>query len=74
MTEPEVRSAVRVMLAVLTQIAGRTRTPADDLLVKILSANESRLIAVILDLLHDPVQPPTPERVSAALAAAGIRA
>jgi hypothetical protein len=73
MTEPEVRGTVRATLAVLTQLAARTRTPADDLLVQILTANESRLTGVVLDLLNDPVQPPTPERVTAALAAAGIR-
>ncbi|HJZ93142.1 MAG TPA: hypothetical protein VKE40_19855 [Gemmataceae bacterium] len=74
MNEPEVRNAVRITLAVLARLAERTRTPADDLLLQILARNEERLTAAVLDLLTDPVQPPTPERVSAALAAVGIRA
>ncbi|MBO0698243.1 MAG: hypothetical protein J2P46_07610 [Zavarzinella sp.] len=74
MTDDEVRTAVRATLAVLTQLAQRTRTPADDLLVQLLRQNEGRLVTAIADLLRDPAQPPTAERVTAALAAVGIRA
>jgi hypothetical protein len=74
MTDDEVRTAVRATLAVLTQLAQRTRTPADDLLLQLLRQNEARLTAAVADLLRDPAQPPTAERVAAALAAVGIRA
>ena len=74
MTDDEVRTAVRATLAVLTQLAQRTRTPADDPLLQLLRQNEARLTAAVADLLRDPAQPPTAERVAAALAAVGIRA
>jgi len=74
MTDDEVRTAVRATLAVLTQLAQRTRTPADDLLLQLLRQNEARLTAAVADLLRDPAQPPTAERVAAALAVVGIRA
>jgi hypothetical protein len=74
MTDDEIRTAVRATLAVLTQLAQRTRTPADDLLVQLLRQNEARLVTAIADLLRDPAQPPTAERVTSALAAVGIRA
>jgi hypothetical protein len=74
MTDDEVRTAVRTTLAVLTQLARRTRTPADDLLIQLLTSNEARLTTAVAELLRDPVQPPPAERVTAALAAVGIRA
>ena len=74
MTDDEVRTAVRATLAALTQLAQKTRTPADDLLLQLLRQNESKLTTAVAALLKDPVQPPTPERVTAALAAVGIRA
>jgi hypothetical protein len=74
MTDDEVRTAVRATLAVLAQLAQRTRTSADDLLIQLLKSNEAGLTTAVADLLKDPVQPPTAERVSAALAAVGIRA
>jgi len=74
MTDDEVRTAVRATLAVRTQLAQRTRTPADYLLLQLLRQNEARLTAAVADLLRDPAQPPTAERVAAALAAVGIRA
>jgi hypothetical protein len=74
MTDNEVRTAVRAILAVLTQLAQRTRTSADDLLMQLLKSNEARLTTAVAELLKDPVQPPTAERISAALAAVGIRA
>ena len=73
MTEDEVRPAVRAMLAVLERLAGRTRTAADDLLVQILKSNEAKLTVVVAELVKDPDQPSSPERVTAALAAVGIR-
>ena len=72
MTDDEARTTVRATLAVMTRLAEKTRTSADDVLIQILRANESRLAAAVLDLTRDPT-PPTPERVAAALAAAGIR-
>jgi hypothetical protein len=74
MTDDEVRTTVRATLAVLTQLARRTRTSADDLLLQILASNEARLTTAVAELLQDPVQPPSAERVTAALAAVGIRA
>jgi hypothetical protein len=72
MTDDEARTAVRATLAVMTRLAERTRTTADDVLIQILCGNEARLTAAVLDLTRDPT-PPTPERVAAALASAGIR-
>ena len=72
MTEDEARTTVRATLAVMTRLAEKTRTAADDVLIQILRTNESRLTAAVLELARDPT-PPTPERVAAALAAAGIR-
>jgi hypothetical protein len=72
MTEDEARVAVRATLAVMTRLAEKTRTAADDLLLQVLRSNEARLSAAVLDLTKDPT-PPTPERVAAALAAVGIR-
>ena len=73
MTEDEARTTVRATLAVMARLAEKTRTSADDLLIQILRNNEARLAAAVLELTKDP-SPPTPERVTAALTAAGIRA
>jgi len=73
MTEDEARVAVRATLAVMTRLAEKTRTAADDLLLQILRTNETKLAAAVLDLTRDP-EPPTAERVTAALAAVGIHA
>lgn len=72
MTEDEARVAVRATLAVMTGLAGKTRTAADDVMLQILRSNEAKLAAAVLDLTRDPT-PPSPERVAAALAAVGIR-
>lgn len=72
MTEDEARTTVRATLAVMARLAEKTRTSADDVLIEILRSNEARLTAAVLDLAKDPT-PPTPERVAAALSAAGIR-
>jgi hypothetical protein len=70
-TEDEARIAVRATLAVLTRLAEKTRTSADDMLVQILRSNESRLTTAVFDLSKDPTRP-SPERVATALAAVGI--
>lgn len=71
MTEDEARIAVRATLAVMSRLAEKTRTAADDLLLQVLRSNESKLTGVVFDLARDPT-PPTRDRVAAALAAAGI--
>ena len=73
MTEDEVRTAVRAMLAVMARLAETTRSTADDLLVQIVRSNEAKVAAVVAELVTEPAQPPSRERVSAALAAVGIR-
>ena len=72
MTEDDARTTVRATLAVMTRLAEKTRTSADAVLIQILRSNEARLTAAVLELSKDPT-PPTPERVTAALASAGIR-
>jgi hypothetical protein len=72
MTHDEARIAVRSTLTALTRIAQKTRTPADDMLLQILQGNVEKLSAAVLDLSAG-AQPPTDERVSAALNAAGIK-
>jgi hypothetical protein len=72
MTEDEARVAIRATLAVMTALAQKTRTAADDVLLQILKSNEAKLATAVLALTRDPTSP-SPERVAAALAAAGIR-
>jgi hypothetical protein len=74
MKDDEVRTAVRATLAVMARLAEKTRTSTDDLLVQLLKTNEARLTTAVASLIQDPVQPPTADRVTAALAAVGIRA
>ena len=73
MSEDEARTAVRATIAVMAQLAECTRTGADDLLVQILRSNESKLTTAVIELVKDPAQPPTAEKVAAALSAVGIR-
>lgn len=73
MTNDEARTAVRTTIAVMAQLAGCTRTVADDLLVQLLKSNEAKLTAAVIELLKDQT-PPTAERMSEALAAVGIKA
>jgi len=73
MTQEEANVAVRTTLTVLARLAATTRTEADDLLLQILQANETKLTRVVQELANDPVQPPSAERVTAALAHVGIR-
>ena len=58
----------------MSRLAERTRTAADDILIQLLKANEPKLTEAVADLLKDKVQPPSNERIAAALAAVGIRA
>jgi hypothetical protein len=74
MKDDEARVAVRATLAVMSRLAERTRTAADDILIQLLKANEPKLTEAVADLLKDKVQPPSNERIAAALAAVGIRA
>ena len=73
MTDDEARTAVRTTIAVMAQLAGRTRTATDDLLVQLLRSNEAKLSAAVIQLTKEPL-PPTAERISAALAAVGVKA
>lgn len=73
MTHDEVRSVVKTTLAVVGRVADRTRTPADDLFTAILRTNESRLADAVAELLKDPNEPLTADRVAAALQALGVR-
>jgi hypothetical protein len=73
MTEDEARTAVRTTLALMAKIAERTRTAADDLLIQIVRQNEAKLAMAVIELSKDTVQPPSAERMTAALLAVGIR-
>lgn len=73
MSKDEVTTVVRATLAVFARLAAQTRSQADDLLMNIWKANEAKLAEAVLALVQDPQQPPTAERVTAALAAVGIR-
>ena len=68
MTDDQARTAVRTTIAVMAQLAGRTRTATDDLLVQLLKSNELKLSAAVSELLKDQT-PPTAERITAALSA-----
>jgi hypothetical protein len=73
MVPEDVRTVVQATLVLARLVAGRTRTPADDLFVTILRSSEDRLVEAVLDLMGDADQPPSDERAAAALAAVGIR-
>lgn len=73
MTYDEVRAAVRATLAVVSRLAGCTRTPADDVFTAVLRANEARLADAVAELLKDPNQPLTADRVKAALQGVGVK-
>jgi hypothetical protein len=72
MDSTEVRRVVQTTLAVIEQITTRTRTPADDALIRILKGNLDKLAAAVESLTREPEQPPAVERVKAALEAVGI--
>jgi len=67
------RVAVRATLAVMAKLSERTRTATDDILIQLLKANEPKLTDAVAELLQDTVQPPSSERIAAALAHVGIR-
>jgi len=73
MKDTEARVAVRATLAVMSRLAERTRTSTDDILIQLLKANEPKLTEAVAELLKDKNQPPSNERIAAALAAVGIR-
>ena len=73
MDRDEIRTAVRVTLAVLTRIARKTRTPADDLMVGILQANEERIVDAVVRLTTRPGDSPTEEQIAEALKSVGIQ-
>lgn len=73
MDQSEVTRVVQTTLAVMQRIAKCTRTPADDLMVAILKANQDRLAKAVLELLGDERQPPSSERVAEVLAKVGIK-
>ena len=67
------RVAVRATLALMAKLSERTRTATDDILIQLLKANEPKLTDAVAELLQDKVQPPSSERIAAALAHVGIR-
>lgn len=73
MERDNVKLVVRTTLILLTRIAKRTRTQADDLMASILQANEERLVDAVLKLLSRPDQPPTEQQVVEALVNVGIK-
>lgn len=71
MTDADALVAVRATLAVMARLAASTRSPADDLLVQMLQANESRLTRAVFELSQS-ADALTPERVAKALDGVGI--
>jgi hypothetical protein len=69
----DVKKVVRATLALLSRMAKRTRTPADDLMAAMLQANEERLVDAVVDLLAQTGERPTDEQVVQALEKVGIR-
>jgi hypothetical protein len=68
----EIGTVVSIMLRALGQIAKTTRTPADDLLLAIVRANETRL-AEAVSLLKEAGEPVTDQQIVEALKKVGIR-
>lgn len=73
MERENVKLVVRTTLILLTRIAKRTSTEADNLMATILQANEDRIVDTVLQLLSSPNQPPTEEQVISALESVGIK-
>ncbi len=74
MDRDSVKTVVRATLMLMTRIAKRTRTQADDLLTAILQANEERLVDALVVLLSDSGGGvPTEEQVVQALERVGIQ-
>jgi hypothetical protein len=74
MERESVQAVVRTTLVLMTRLAQRTRTQADDLMVSILRANEDRLVDAVVTLMESADRPPTDEQVAEALARVGIQA
>ncbi len=72
MQSNEVRPVVQATLAVLTRIARRTRSRADDLLALMLQGNEDRIAEAVARLVQEPARPLTDEQVEQALRQVGI--
>ncbi len=73
MTHDDVRAVVKTTLAVVGRVANCTRTPADDVFTAVLRSNEARIAAAVAELMKDPNEPLTAERVAAALQAVGVK-
>jgi hypothetical protein len=73
MERENVKLIVRTVLAMLTKIAGRTRTQADDLLASMLRANEERLVDAVLKVSEGGGGAPTDAQIVEALATVGIK-
>ena len=74
MDRDSLKTVVRATLLLMTRIAKRTRTQADDLLTSILQANEERLVDALVVLLSDSGgHSPTDEQVVQALERVGIQ-
>lgn len=73
MTREEIQTAVRTTIAVLTRIAKRTRTQADDLMAAILTSSEDRLTTAVLKLVENQAGKPTDEQIAKALDEVGIK-
>lgn len=73
MDRDSVRTVVRVTLAVLTRLARRTRTQADDLMAAILQTNEERIVDAVLKVLETPGAVPTEAQIVEALKSVGIQ-
>ena len=68
----EVRRVVNIVLIALGKVAQTTRTPADDLMVGILKANEAKLVEAVVRVLEGE-GPATDVKVAEALRSAGIK-
>lgn len=74
MDRDSVKTVVRATLLLMTRIAKRTRTQADDVLTSILQANEERLVDAVVALLSDSGErPPTEQQLAQALERVGIQ-
>jgi hypothetical protein len=73
MDRDSVRTVVKATIILMTRLARRTTTQADDLMASILGTNEDRLVDAVVHLLAQPTQPPTEEQVVDALKRVGIR-
>ena len=67
----DVRRIVNIVLLALGKVAQTTRTPADDLMVGILKANEPKLVEAVTRVLESQT-PATEASVAEALRGAGI--